>query len=144
MRPASFARAIVPKVTLVTAKVALRAVAGVDAPGLSDFLQEFKTGLVEKLVDRSLDEGELLRVLAGDEVAGIDLQRETRASYEAITEFMKKEEIKRRETARDGDGYVDFRNSMEQVHDEKGGLVWVRAENVQRWKDALPATAPST
>eukprot|EP00903_Cladosiphon_okamuranus_P012364 g11589.t3 len=132
------------QVTLVTAKVALRAVAGVDAPGLSDFLQEFKAGSVEEVVDRSLDEDALLRVLSGDEVAGVDVQRETRASYVAITEFMKKEEADRRTKARDGDGYIDFRDSMEQVHDEQGGLVWVRTENVQKWKDSRPAAAPST
>lgn len=129
----------------MTVQVALKTVAGVDVSGLSEgFLQEFKTGLVEELVDRSLDEDALLRILSDDGDVGADVQRETRASYAAITEFMKREEAKRRKTVRDGDGYIDFRDSMEQVHDEKGGLVWVRTENVQKWKDALPATAPST
>eukprot|EP00903_Cladosiphon_okamuranus_P010529 g9959.t1 len=133
------------QVTAVTAKVALRAVAGVDISGFPEgFLQDFKTGLAEELVDRTLDEDALLRVLSGEEDAGPSMQRETRASYEAITKFMRKEEAERSKTARDGDGYVDFRDSMEQVHDEKRELVWVRKENVQKWKDALPATVPST
>ena len=128
----------------MTAKVALKAAAGVDVSLLSDFLQDVKAGLVEELVDRALDEDALLRVACGDEGAGSDMQRETSASYEAITEFMTKEGAKRRKKARDGDGYIDFRDSMEQVHDEKGGLVWVRTENVQKWKELLPAAAPST
>eukprot|EP00903_Cladosiphon_okamuranus_P019170 g17632.t1 len=132
------------QVTLVTAKVALRAVAGVDAPDLSGFLQEFQAGLVDELVDRSLDEDALLRVLSGDEVAGDHMQTQTLASYKAIEEFMEKEEAERRKKARDGDGYIDFRDSMEQVYNEKGRLVWVRTDNVQKWKDARPAAAPST
>ena len=111
---------------------------------MSDFLQDVKAGLVEELVDRTLDEEALLRVACGDEGAGPDMQRETRASYAAITEFMTKEEAERRKNATDGDGYIDFRDSMEQCHDAKGGLVWVRTENVQKWKDLLPTAAPST
>eukprot|EP00752_Nemacystus_decipiens_P017825 g15981.t1 len=132
------------QVTLVTVNVALRAVAGVDAPGLINFLQELKTGLVEELVDRTLDEDELDRVLSGDEVAGVDMQRKTRASYEAITDFMAKEEAERRKKGRDGDDYMDFRDSMEPVHDEKGGLVWMGTENAQKWKDSHPIAAPSS
>lgn len=128
----------------MTAKVVLRAVTGVDVSVLSGFLQDIKAELVEELVDRTLDEDALLRVASGGEGAGPDIQRETRASYAAITEFMTKEEARRRKKARDGDGYIDFRDSMEQVHDERGRLVWVRTENVQRWKDLLPAAAPST
>lgn len=133
-----------PKVTIVTAKVALRAVAGVDVSVLSDLLPEVKAGFVEELVERTLDEDALLRVASGDDEAGADMQREARASYAAIAEFMAKEEARRRKKARDGDCYIDFRDSVEQVQDEKGALVWVRAENVQRWKDLLPTTAPST
>lgn len=132
-----------PKVTVVTAKVALRAVAGVDFPGLSDFLHDVKAGLVEELGDRTLDEDVLSRVASGDEDARPDMQRAARASYEAIKVFMQKEERKRRKNPSDGDGYVDFRSTMERVHDGRGGLVWVRNENVQEWRGLLPTAAPS-
>eukprot|EP00903_Cladosiphon_okamuranus_P017025 g15690.t1 len=128
------------QVTLVTAKVALKAVAGVDFPGLSDFLQDVKDGLVEELGDRTLDDDALLRVASGDESARPDVQRVTRASYEAIKVFMEKEERKRR---RNPSGYVDFRSSMERVPDGDGDLVWVRTENVQKWKDMLLMAASS-
>lgn len=100
--------------TAVAATVALRAVAGVEVSILSDFLQEVKGGLVEELVDRAFDKEALLRVESGHEGAGADMQRATRASYSAIAEFMTKE-ARRREKARDGDGYIDFRDSMKQV-----------------------------
>lgn len=125
----------------MTAKVALKAVAGVDFPGLSGFLHDVKEGLVEELGDRTLDENVLLRIASGDEGARPDMQRVTRASYQAIKVFMEQEERKRRQNPSD---CVDFRSSMERVHDGDGELVWVRTENVQKWKDMLPMAAPMT
>lgn len=122
----------------MTGKVVLKAVAGVDVPVLSEFLQEVKAGSIEELADRTLDEDTLLRVASGDEIAGVDVQRATRASYEAIKEFMTNEEAKRRKASKTNDGYVDFRDRMQQLHDDKGRLVWVRTENVQKWKDLFP------
>ena len=49
------------------------------------------------------------------------MRRETRASYKAISEFMIKEDAKRRKAAKDCDGYVDFRDSMEQVQRREEG-----------------------
>ena len=128
----------------MTAKVALKAVAGVEVSGLSCFLQGVGTGLGEELIDRTLDEDALERVLSGDEDAGADMRRATRASYEAIMAFMEKEEAKRRSKKTGSGGYVDFRDVMAQVDDGKGGLVWVRTENVQKWLDSIPRAAPST
>lgn len=51
--------------------------------GISDFLQAVKDEVVEEIVDHTLNET-LLRVVNGEEVAGVDLQRDTRASYEAL------------------------------------------------------------
>lgn len=65
------------------------------------------------------------------------------ASYDAITEFMSQEEATRQK-AKDGDGYICFRDRMTRVDDGKGGLVWVRTENVEKWRESLSAAAPST
>lgn len=118
------------KVSIVTAKVALRAVTGVDVSVLSDFMQEVKAELVEEPVERTLDEDALLRVASGGEGAAAEMQRDKRASYAAIAEFMTKEDARRRKKARTGDGYIDFRDSMERVHDGKGGLMWVHTDSV--------------
>lgn len=69
---------------LVTAKVALKTVAGVDVSGLSDFMKDVKNGLGEELIDRALDETTLERFLSWDEDAGANMQQDTRASFEAI------------------------------------------------------------
>lgn len=128
----------------MAAKIGVRGAMGVDELVLSDFLQEIKAGLTEELHVVALDEEALTRILVGEEDAPSDVQRMTRSSYNALGDFMKKEEAQRRKKARDGDGYIDFRDKMERVDDGKGGLVWVRKENVQRWKDILLANAPST
>lgn len=137
-----FLHTLPPQVAVVTAKVALKAAAGLDVD-ISDFLQAVKDGLVEEVADRTFDEDALLRVVAGEEDAGDELQRETRASYEALKKFMDKEENKRRKNAKDGDGYIDFREKMRRVRDAKGGMVWVRTENVRKWQDSLLTAAPS-
>ena len=128
----------------MAAKIGVRGAMGVDELVLSDFLQEIKAGLTEELHVVALDEEALTRILVGEEDAPSDVQRMTWSSYNALGDFMKKEEAQRRKKARDGDGYIDFRDKMERVDDGKGGLVWVRKENVQRWKDILLANAPST
>lgn len=130
-----------PKVALVTAKVTLRATSGLDVD-LSDFLKDVKDGLVDELVDRCLDEETLLRVVSGEEDVGTDMQKDTRASYEALKKFMDKEQGNRLKNARDGDGYVDFREKMKRVADGIGGEVWVRNENVQQWMDSHANAAP--
>eukprot|EP00903_Cladosiphon_okamuranus_P010532 g9962.t1 len=97
------------QVTAVTAKVALRAVAGVDVSGFSEgFLQEFKTGLAEELIDGTLDEDELLRVLSGDEEVGADMQQRTRTSYEAIKQFMTAEEAERHGLSEEQQRVIDL------------------------------------
>lgn len=116
----------------MTAKVALKATTGLDIE-VSDFLNAVKDGLSEELVGRTLDEDTLLRVVSGVEDAGADMQRDTRASYEALKKFMDKEEMNGREY----DGYVDFRDMMQSVTDGNGGMVWVRNENVRKWLDSL-------
>lgn len=135
----------------MTGKVALKAAAGVDVD-LSDFLQDMKVGLTEELIDRTLEEDPLFRLLSGDEVASTSaevLQRDATASYEALKTFMTEQERKRRKNARDGggwvDGYVDFRHPdvMQRVDDGEGGLVWVRTDNVQKWRELHPTDAQS-
>ncbi|CAM9277946.1 unnamed protein product [Ectocarpus sp. 8 AP-2014] len=129
-------------VAVVTAKVALNATTGLNVD-VSDFLKDVKDGLVEELVDRTLDEEALLRAVSGDDSIGADLQRDTRASYEALKKFMDKEQIERVKNARDGDGYIDFTDEMKRVPDERGGMVWVRNENVQKWLDSRSIAAPT-
>ncbi|CAM9592450.1 unnamed protein product [Ectocarpus sp. 6 AP-2014] len=128
------------QVAVVTAKVALKATSGIEVD-VSDFLQAVNEGLVEEVVDRTLDEEALLRVVSGEEEADNDMQRDTRASFEALKKFMEKEKTNRRKTAKDGDGYVDFEDKMKRVEDGKGGMVWVRTENVGQWRQTLRSTA---
>ncbi|CAM9270535.1 unnamed protein product, partial [Pylaiella littoralis] len=66
------------------------------------------------------------------------------ASYEVLKEFMEQEEANRRTTARPGDGYVDFRDTMTLVDDGNERFVWVRNENVPKWRETrpLPASGP--
>ncbi|CAN0350489.1 unnamed protein product [Ectocarpus sp. 6 AP-2014] len=124
------------QVTVVAARVALRATVGVDVE-FSGFLQAVRDEVVEEVVDRTLDEEALFRVISGEGGAGVDMQRVT-DSYEDLKKFMLKEE-----SARHGDGYVDFREHMERVNDGKGGMVWVRTANVGKWQELLSNTAPS-
>ncbi|CAM9618996.1 unnamed protein product [Ectocarpus fasciculatus] len=130
------------QVAVVTAKVALNATAGLNV-NISEFLKDVKDGLADELVDRSLDEDALLRVVSGEEDVDADMQKDTRASYEALKKFMDKGQVDRLKNARDGDGYIDFRDAMKRVPDGKGGMVWVRNENVQRWLDSHSNAAPS-
>ncbi|CAN0010701.1 unnamed protein product [Ectocarpus sp. 12 AP-2014] len=102
------------QVAMVTAKVAIKATSGLFVD-LSDFLKDVNDGLVDELVDGMLDEGELRRVVSGEEDVGTDMQKQTRYSYEALTEFVAK--LKRCKDARDGDGYVDFRENMLRLSD---------------------------
>ncbi|CAM9389199.1 unnamed protein product [Ectocarpus fasciculatus] len=129
------------QVAVVTAKVALNATTGLNVD-MSDFLKDVKDGLVEELVDRTLDEKALRRAVVGDDDIGADLQRDTRASYEALKKFMDKEKNDRVKNARDGDGYIDFRDKMKRVTDGRGGMVWVRNENVEKWLDSRSTAAP--
>ncbi|CAM9658573.1 unnamed protein product [Ectocarpus sp. 12 AP-2014] len=127
------------QVAVVTAKVALKATSGLDVD-LSNFLKDVKDGFVDELVDQTLDEDTLLRVVSGEEDVGTDMRKETRASYAALKEFMEK--LERRKDTRDGDGYVDFRDNMQRLSDGRGGDVWVRNENVQKWLDSHSSAAP--
>ncbi|CBJ26199.1 LRR-GTPase of the ROCO family [Ectocarpus siliculosus] len=128
------------QVAVVTAKVALKATSGLDVD-LSNFLKDVQDGFVDELVDQTLDEDTLLRVVLGEEDAGFNMRKETRASYEALRGFMGK--LERRKDARDGDGYVDFRDNMQRLSDGRGGEVWVRNENVERWLDSHSNAVPS-
>ncbi|CAN0252504.1 unnamed protein product [Scytosiphon promiscuus] len=129
------------QVAVVTAKVALKATAGLDVD-ISDFLQAVKEGAVEEVADRTLDEEALSRVVSGEEDVSVDMQRDMRDSYEALKKFMEKEKLNRGKNVTEGDGYIDFREKMQLERDGKGGRVWVRTENVQRWRDSLSTTAP--
>lgn len=129
------------KVAVVTAKVALKATAGLDVD-ISEFLQAVKEGAVGEVADRTLDEEALSRVVSGEEDAGADIQRDVRASYEALKRFMDKEKHDRRKSAKEGDGYIDFTEKMQRVSDGRGGRVWVRTENVRRWRNSLSTAAP--
>lgn len=123
------------QVAVVTAKMALNAVTGLNVD-VSDFLKDVKDGLVDEIVDRTLDEDALLRAVSGDDAIGTDLQRDTRASYEVLKVFMENEERRRQKNARDGDDYIDFREEMKRLPDGRGGEVWIRNENVQKWLDS--------
>ncbi|CBJ27058.1 LRR-GTPase of the ROCO family, putative pseudogene [Ectocarpus siliculosus] len=131
------------QVAMVTAKVALNATTGLNVD-ISDFLKDVKDGLVEELVDRTLDEEALLRAVSGEDNIGADLQRDTRASYEALKVFMGNEEPRRRKNARDGDGYIDLRDEMKRVIDGRGGMVWVRNENNHKWRESISVAAPTS
>ncbi|CAN0410998.1 unnamed protein product, partial [Ectocarpus sp. 8 AP-2014] len=128
---------------VVTAKVALNATTGLNVD-VSDFLKDVKDGLVEELVDGTLDEEALLRVVSGEDNISADLQRDTRASYEALKVFMENEERTRRKNARDGDGYIDLRDEMKRFPDGRGGEVWIRNANVRKWLDSISVTAPTS
>ncbi|CAN0531887.1 unnamed protein product [Ectocarpus sp. 8 AP-2014] len=130
------------QVTVVTAKVALNAVTGLNV-GVSGFLKDVQDGLVDEIVDRTFDEDALLRAVSGDGTIDTALQRDTRASYEALKVFMENEERRRRKNAKDGDGYIDFRDKMKLLPDGRGGEVWIRNENVQKWLDSNSSPAPS-
>ncbi|CBN78371.1 LRR-GTPase of the ROCO family, putative pseudogene [Ectocarpus siliculosus] len=117
------------QVAVVTANVALKATTGVDVD-MSHFLKGVKDGLVEEVVDRTLDEDALLRVISSEEDIGAGMQQDARASYEAVKKCMEKEEFSRRKTARRGDGYIDFRDEVTRVTDGRGRMEWVRKRNV--------------
>lgn len=120
--------------TAVIAKVALKAVSGLDLE-VSDFLNAVKEGIGEEVADCALDEEALRRVVLGEDVAGADIQGASKASYETLKTFMGQELKRRKKHATPGDGYVDFTNEMKLVPDGKGGMVWVSNGNVQRWLD---------
>ncbi|CAN0494831.1 unnamed protein product [Ectocarpus sp. 12 AP-2014] len=130
------------QVTVVTAKVTLNAVTGLNVD-VAGFLKDVQDGLVDEIVDRTLDEDVLLRAVSGDGAIGTDLQRDTRASYEALKVFMDREERRRRKNGRDGGGYIDFRDEMKLLPDGRGGEVWIRNENIQKWLDSNSIPAPS-
>ncbi|CAN0102649.1 unnamed protein product, partial [Scytosiphon promiscuus] len=125
------------QVALVTAKVALQATTALNVD-LSGYLKDVSDGLFEELVDHVLDEHVLEGVVSGEAEVSADMEQTTRVSYELLKKFMEKEEGQRRKNARFGDGYVDFRDKMEQVSDGKGGMVWIRNENVGKWLSSLP------
>eukprot|EP00752_Nemacystus_decipiens_P012467 g11041.t2 len=106
------------QVAMVTAKVALKAWTGLELD-TSQFLQDVSNGLVEEIADRILDEEALSRVLSGEENAGAHMQEHTKTSYEALKEFMEKEELNRQKNAEDGDGYIDFREKMTHTCSER-------------------------
>ncbi|CAN0134740.1 unnamed protein product [Ectocarpus sp. 4 AP-2014] len=119
----------VVQLTAVIAKVALRAVSGLDLE-VSSFLNALKGEIGGEMADR-LDEDKLESVVRGEAVATEDMQVVSKASYEALKNFMEKGE------------HVDFKNHMELV--EKGkdgieGMVWVSKKNRQRWLDSQPIT----
>ncbi|CAM9391565.1 unnamed protein product [Ectocarpus fasciculatus] len=129
------------QMAVVTAKVALKAAGGLDVD-VSDFLRAVEDGLVDEIVDGALDEEALFRVVNGNENAGVDMQRDANASYEVLKEFMEKK-LDGGKSTKGRDGYIDFREKMQRVSDGRGGMVWVRTENVRKWRASLPSAAPS-
>lgn len=67
----------------MTAKVALKAAGGLDVD-VSDFLQAVKNGLVDEIVDGTLDEEALFRFVNGEENASADMQGDASGSYEVL------------------------------------------------------------
>lgn len=125
--------------TAIIAKVALKAASGLDLPA-SEYLNAVKTGIGEQLADRcALDNEALHRVVLGEEDAGAGMQGLSRDSYAALKKFMDKEQRRKKKPE---ERYVDFRHSMSQEGDGRGGMVWVSTRNVQTWR-ASHATAPS-
>lgn len=118
------------QVTALIAKVALKAVCGLDLDA-SEYLNALKAGIGEEVADRAFDQEDLRRMTLGEEV-GMDMQRASKASYKALKAFMEKEEG-RKKPARRGNGYVDFRDSMECVPDREKGMVWVSKKNAKSW-----------
>lgn len=135
------------QVTAVIAKLAFKAASGLDL-NVSEYLNAFKAGIGEELADGALAEENVQRLVQGAETGGDtniegDTQRLTRDSYAALWEFMRKEELDRKKNAKDGDGYVDFRDEMTHEPDGNGGKVWVSNPNVPAWRDSLKNPAPS-
>lgn len=125
------------------AKVALKAASGIDLD-VTGYLNAIKSEIGEQLADE-VDMDNLQRFVLGEDAGPHtktikDTERLTKASYEALSEFMRKEEVDR-ESHVPGT-YVDFRDEMTQLDDGKGDLVWVRNVNAPLWLRALPA-APS-
>ncbi|CAN0432456.1 unnamed protein product [Ectocarpus sp. 12 AP-2014] len=119
------------QLTVVIAKVALRAVSGLDLE-VSDFLNAFKDEIGGEIADR-LDEDTLDNVVRGQGIAAEGMQIVSKASYEALKMFMEKGQ------------HVDFKNHMELVEKGKDGIegkVWVSKKNKQRWLNSQ-SMAPS-
>lgn len=116
----------------MTAQVAIKATLGLDVD-MSGYLQTAKDGTVVETLERALDEKVLLRAVNGDLNAGADIQREVWDSYKTLKQFMDKEGRN-----------LDFLEKMRRIGDGKGGIVWVRTENVQRWQEKLSAGAASS
>ena len=108
------------QVAMVTAEVALKATAGLDKD-TSKYLQT-----VKDYAYRNLHERTPLRAVQGDLNAGADVERDISPSYENLKKFMDKEERN-----------MDFLKKMKCVSDGNGGVLWVRAANVQRWQDRV-------
>lgn len=108
------------QVTAVIAKVALKAVSGLELP-VSEFFNALIEGIGEEVADHALDEDDLRRVVLGED-ATPKMQGTSKASYKALIEFMEK-----------GD-YDDFKKEMQFVPDTRGhrGGVWASNANAQR------------
>lgn len=134
--------------TAVIAKLAFKAASGLDLD-VSEYLNAFKAGIGEELADGALAEENLQRLVQSAQTGGAtniegDTQRLTRDSYAALCEFMQKEELDRKKNAKDGDGYIDFRDRMTHEPDGNGGKFWVSNPNVTVWRNSLKSPAPST
>lgn len=118
---------------MVTAKVALKATTGLDV-GVTDFLNDVKDGLFDEILDLALDEEKVRGALLRQEDVSAEMERDTKASYDALKTFVGKEEAK----MRNDKGYVNFRHKMKLLGDGREGFVWVRNENVQTWEASHP------
>lgn len=122
----------------IVAKVALKAASGLDLQ-VSEYLNAVQTAIGEELASCSLDNEALHRVMLGDDDAGAEVQGVSRDSYAALKRFLDKEQRRRKKPK---EGYVDFRHSMSQESDGRGGMVWVSKRNVDKWR-ASHVVAPS-
>lgn len=116
----------------MTARVAVRAAAGVDLP-VPDFVSDMQAGFLDEFSDSLMDDGAVDKALTGTGTEDEGLKDVTGPSYGALKTFMDKEKRARETKAKAGDGYVDFRDRMQRVSDGKGGMVWIRNENVGKW-----------
>lgn len=124
----------------MTVRVAVRPAAGVDLP-VPDFVNDVQAGFLDEFADSLMDDGAVDNAITGTGTEDQGLKYVTASSYGALKTFIDKEKRARERKEKAGDGYVDFRELMERVSDGKGGMVWIRNENVDKWLESRKAAS---
>ena len=124
----------------MTVRVAVRPAAGLDLP-VPDFVNDVQAGFLDEFADSLMDDGAVDNAITGTETEDQGLKYVTAPSYGALKTFIDKEKRARERKAKAGDGYVDFREIMERVSDGKGGMVWIRNKNVEKWLESRKAAS---